>query len=74
MSHSKMSSNKKPLKDYMGPYQANFKRDLDVMYAQFDYDNNGVLDRKETRDFINELAKNIGPERSKNYNRTQCYI
>lgn len=53
----------------MGPYQANFKRDLDDMWIQFDYDNNGILDRKECKDFINELARHIGADRSKNYNR-----
>lgn len=55
----------------MGAYASNFKRDLDDMWLQFDFDNNGVLDRRECKGFVDELVKNIGADRAKNYNRLQ---
>ena len=37
------------------------------MWEKFDYDKNGMLDKNECSDFMNELVNYILPAKAKNY-------
>ena len=59
--------NHQPLSNYLGDYIKYFKKDIDFIWHQFDYDRNGMLDKAECKDFLDELKKCMLPERAKNY-------
>jgi len=39
------------------------------MWDEYDYDGNGMLDKAECKDFMDELATHIKPENAQNYNK-----
>jgi len=51
----------------LGDYSENFKIDIDKFWTNVDYDQNGLLDKKECREFMKQLARCAAPERAQNY-------
>ena len=48
-------------------YASHFSVDVDQLWVQLDVDCNGLLDKKECKSFLSQLAKYTTPERAKNY-------
>ena len=46
----------------------NFEIDIDEVWSQVDIDKNGLLERKECREFLKALASNACYDRAQNYN------
>jgi len=59
--------NQKSLKEFLGTYSKNFTKDVDELWDEVDNDNNGILDKDETKAFLAELKKNMNEDRAKNY-------
>jgi len=53
----------------LGDYAKNFNTDLDVLWNQADVDNNGMLDRVECKNFMDQVVSCISAERAENYHR-----
>ena len=63
--------NKRPLSHYLSNYEAKFSTCIDLMWNQFDFNQNGYLERDEARKFIDELSKVIQKDRAQFYKRDQ---
>jgi len=57
--------------DYLKNYSGEISVDLDLLWNNYDYDGNGVLDRSECRDYIKAVAKYVEKDRAKNYDEAQ---
>ena len=62
-----LARNKTPLSHYLSNYEAKFNKSIDEMWSQFDYNQNGYLERDEAKDFIDELVKVIETDRAQFY-------
>ena len=61
------AANNESLMMLLGSYSQHFGVNLDQLWAQHDYDRNGMLDKEECKNFIDDLLKYIAPERGENY-------
>ena len=54
-------------------YAKNFTRDLDELWTEVDNNNDGVLDKDETKAFLAIIKKNIAEDRAKNYDEERDF-
>ena len=52
------------LHEHLSDYAKNFNTDLDVLWNQADVDNNGMLDRVECKNFMDQLVRFSSTERA----------
>lgn len=64
---SSMKKGTKTLKDYLGNYKVGFGKDIDVLWSKYDKDNNQFLEKRDAKDFIDELASFVSNDRGKYY-------
>lgn len=55
------------LSSYLQEYARYFSMDLDELWNQVDTDQNGLLDKKECKNFLSQLQKVSTPDRAQNY-------
>ena len=52
----------------MGNYSRNFRVDLDQKWNQHDVDGNKMLDKKECKNFLDDIYPHVDISRKRNYN------
>ena len=55
----------------IGEFKTYISRDVDELWDAVDNDNNGVLDKDETKNFLAELKKVMAEDRANNYDESK---
>lgn len=66
---SPRSALKRNFEHILKTYPAKFERPLDEIWADYDVDNDGQLDKEQSKKFLDEVCKNIEEHRRKNYQK-----